>query len=44
MNGEPDKIERHGYRVMRVWNNDVLKNIDGVLEAVLAELDCGDST
>ncbi|MYA50565.1 MAG: endonuclease domain-containing protein [Chloroflexi bacterium] len=36
------QIERHGYRVMRVWNNDVLKNIDGVLEALLAELQRGD--
>ena len=25
---------------MRVWNNDVLNNIDGVLEALLAELEC----
>lgn len=32
-------MERHGYRVMRVWNNDVLKNINGVLEALLAELE-----
>jgi very-short-patch-repair endonuclease len=24
----------HNYRVMRFWNNDVLKNIDGVLEAI----------
>ena len=27
-----------GYRVIRVWNNDVLNNIDGVLEMLLIEL------
>jgi very-short-patch-repair endonuclease len=27
-------IEREGYRVLRFWNNDVLRNIDGVLEAI----------
>jgi len=27
-----------GYRVFRVWNNDVLNNIDGVLEMLLSEL------
>jgi very-short-patch-repair endonuclease len=27
-------IEGQGYRVLRFWNNDVLKNIDGVLEEV----------
>ena len=32
-------LEREGYRVLRVWNNDVLRNMAGVLEAVLAELD-----
>ena len=31
-------LEREGYRVLRVWNNDVLGNMDGVLIAVLAEL------
>jgi very-short-patch-repair endonuclease len=25
-----------GYRVFRVWNNDVLKNPNGVLEAILS--------
>ncbi len=29
-------LERHGYRVIRVWNNDVLARLDSVLEAVLA--------
>ncbi len=27
-------LERHGYRVVRVWNNDVLGNVEGVLEAL----------
>jgi very-short-patch-repair endonuclease len=27
-------IEADGYRVIRFWNNDVLTNIDGVLEAI----------
>ncbi len=27
-------IEAQGYRVLRFWNNDVLKNIDGVLEEI----------
>ena len=31
-------LESKGYRVLRVWNNDVLGNMAGVLTAVLAEL------
>ena len=31
-------LEGEGYRVLRVWNNDVLGNMTGVLTAVLAEL------
>jgi very-short-patch-repair endonuclease len=31
-------VEEWGYHVVRVWNNDVLGNIDGVLEAILQEL------
>jgi very-short-patch-repair endonuclease len=27
-----------GYRVVRFWNNEVTENIDGVLTALLAEL------
>ena len=26
-------LRNHGYRVLRFWNNDVIANIDGVLEA-----------
>ena len=31
-------IESFGYRVIRFWNNDVLENTDGVLEAIRQEL------
>ena len=31
-------IEKYGYRVLRFWNNDVLGNTDGVLEAIRQEL------
>ncbi len=30
-------LEEWGYHVIRFWNNDVLGNIDGVLEAILQE-------
>jgi hypothetical protein len=30
-----------GYRVIRVWNHEVLTNIDGVLEMLLIELGGG---
>jgi very-short-patch-repair endonuclease len=29
-------LEANGYRVLRYWNNDVLKNVDGVLEDILS--------
>ena len=32
------KLQEEGYRVLRFWNNDVLKNIDSVLEAILEAL------
>ena len=31
-------LEQQGYRVMRVWNNDVMARLDLVLEAILGEL------
>ena len=31
-------LEAEGYRVLRFWNNDVLGNADGVLEAITAAL------
>jgi very-short-patch-repair endonuclease len=27
-----------GYRVLRIWNNDVIENLDGVLNTILSEL------
>jgi very-short-patch-repair endonuclease len=33
-----DWLTSRGYRVLRFWNNDVLGNIDGVLEAILIAL------
>ncbi len=27
-----------GYRVIRIWNNEVIENLDGVLQMVLCEL------
>jgi hypothetical protein len=27
-------LESEGYRVLRVWNNDIAQNIEGVLEAI----------
>jgi len=31
-------LESEGYRVIRVWNNDLTNNMDGVLETVYAAL------
>jgi very-short-patch-repair endonuclease len=31
-------IEAHGYRVIRFWNNEVMENLDGVLQAIAQEL------
>jgi very-short-patch-repair endonuclease len=28
-----------GYRVMRIWNNEVIDNLDGVLQTLLCELE-----
>ena len=28
-----------GYRVLRIWNNDVIENFDGVLQRLLSELE-----
>ena len=32
-------LESEGYRVLRFWNNDILSNMDGVLEAIRLALD-----
>jgi BirA family biotin operon repressor/biotin-[acetyl-CoA-carboxylase] ligase len=31
-------IEAHGYRILRFWDNDVLANTEGVLEAIRQEI------
>jgi lysyl-tRNA synthetase class 2 len=31
-------LEAFGYLVLRFWNNDVIENLDGVLETILATL------
>jgi len=31
-------LEKEGYCVLRFWNNDITKNIDGVMDAVYAAL------
>jgi very-short-patch-repair endonuclease len=31
-------LSEEGYRVLRFWNNDVLRNIEGVLTTIQAEL------
>jgi very-short-patch-repair endonuclease len=28
-----------GYRVVRIWNNDVIENLDGVIQTLLSELE-----
>ena len=32
-------LEEKGYRVLGFWNNDVLKNTDGLIEAILQALE-----
>lgn len=32
-------LEKCGFHVVRFWNNEVLTNIEGVLEAIFQELD-----
>jgi very-short-patch-repair endonuclease len=29
-------LEQHGWRVLRFWNNDVIENLSGLLEVILA--------
>lgn len=38
-NARTRMIEAHGYHVVRYWNNDVLANTDGVLTALMIEID-----
>ena len=30
------ELEQRGYRVIRFWNNDVLRNVEGVMETIAA--------
>ena len=32
-------LEAEGYRVLRFWNNEVLKNLDGVLDTIVAKFE-----
>ena len=36
-----NEIARHGYRVIRFWNGDVVTNLSGVLERIRQELEAG---
>jgi very-short-patch-repair endonuclease len=36
--GRTSWLEAQGYRVRRFWNNDVIENLDGVLEALAEDL------
>jgi very-short-patch-repair endonuclease len=35
-------LTRTGYRVLRVWNNEVMGNMEGVLSVIAAALDAGE--
>jgi len=37
------EIARHGYRVIRFWNSDVVNNLQGVLERIRRELEANDA-
>ena len=38
-----NELSALGYRVIRIWNNDVIENLDGVLQMLLSELENGPS-
>ena len=31
-------LREHGFRVMRIWNAEIFKNMEGVIDALLSEL------
>jgi very-short-patch-repair endonuclease len=33
------ELSASGYRVIRLWNNDVTENLDGVLQTLLSEIE-----
>ena len=34
-------LENNGYKVLRFWNDEVMKNIDGVMEVIFREVEKG---
>jgi very-short-patch-repair endonuclease len=36
-----EELARHGYRVIRFWNTNVMENIEGVVAAIRHELEKG---
>ena len=32
-------LENNGYKVLRFWNDEVMKNIDGVMEVIFREIE-----
>jgi very-short-patch-repair endonuclease len=34
-----EELARHGYRVIRFWNTEVMENLEGVVEAIRQELE-----
>jgi very-short-patch-repair endonuclease len=34
-------LEAEGFRILRFWNNEVLRNTDGVLRTILAAIEAG---
>ena len=37
-----EKLAEEGYRVLRVWNNEVLGNLDGVLDVIYVAMEEGE--
>jgi very-short-patch-repair endonuclease len=35
------ELTRRGFRVLRIWNNDLIRNKDGVCEAIYSALNAG---
>jgi len=33
------RLRALGYRVIRIWNNDVIENLEGILQRLLSELE-----
>ena len=33
------ELAKHGYRVIRFWNSEVLENLDGVMETIRQALE-----